>query len=332
MSWVAGAQRAVGPRTFLTRPVPEQHPELTETPLRQPEQRTDGTRDSDAILIITDRDGPQFQRNEARSSMADLHGASVCRRCRPAGCGCNKLRSGCSATPTIWRIWRRVGGPRERGAWDLRQHAGADGGRAIVFTSSPIERSEIRDPCPGFRFRQPGYRFVENERPAESGWSGRSARAWSCRCRHGQIAHRGNIEPALVVIERTAHAAPIRTIDHELRPKTDLGPTDARSVNSTSPPCSRLAARSGTHPCRRAVKSTTVSFRRYDRPRPNRPSTQDPWRRLSHKRFHRLWLGGKLDRHALPRDLYSPRPMRGGRLAKSKNTMKVNMRMVTLHC
>ena len=44
------------------------YPELTETPLRQPEQRTEwNVRDSDAILIITDREGLAVSRGTKRA-------------------------------------------------------------------------------------------------------------------------------------------------------------------------------------------------------------------------------------------------------------------------
>jgi Circularly permutated YpsA SLOG family len=52
------------------------YPKLTETPLRQPEQRTEwNVRDSDAILIITDREGLAVSRGTKRAhEWADHYG------------------------------------------------------------------------------------------------------------------------------------------------------------------------------------------------------------------------------------------------------------------
>jgi len=93
------------------------YPKLTETPLRQPEQRTEwNVRDSDAILIITDREGLAVSRGTKRAQeWADHYGKPLL--------VANVGQPGAVAQVAQWlRVQRKrfgvhmalgVGGPRE---------------------------------------------------------------------------------------------------------------------------------------------------------------------------------------------------------------------------
>ena len=77
MSWGGWCPKGGWAEDFPDPPgLLNKYPELTETPLRQPEQRTEwNVRDSDAILIITDREGLAVSRGTKRAQeWADHYG------------------------------------------------------------------------------------------------------------------------------------------------------------------------------------------------------------------------------------------------------------------
>src|SRR5260370_25696825 len=77
MSWGGWCPKGGWAEDFPDPPgLLSKYPELTETPLRQPEQRTEwNVRDSDAILIITDREGLAVSRGTKRAhEWADHYG------------------------------------------------------------------------------------------------------------------------------------------------------------------------------------------------------------------------------------------------------------------
>jgi len=118
MSWGGWCPKGGWAEDFPDPPgLLSKYPELTETPLRQPEQRTEwNVRDSDAILIITDREGLAVSRGTKRAQeWADHYGKPLL--------VVNVGQPGAVAQVAQWlRVQRKrfgvhmalgVGGPRE---------------------------------------------------------------------------------------------------------------------------------------------------------------------------------------------------------------------------
>ena len=136
MSWGGWCPKGGWAEDFPDPPgLLNKYPNLRETPVSQPEQRTEwNVRDSDAILIIADRGGLSVSKGTGRAQeWADHYGKPllVIDASRPDAAGAN-CGVAARATHPIWRAYdaRHRRTARERSPWNLHEHAPGGGQRA----------------------------------------------------------------------------------------------------------------------------------------------------------------------------------------------------------